>query len=955
MKIIATLVLASACYAQGIPFHQLRITPSTGSSPVVGEVDFASKNNAHIIGLAAPDTLSGDVTFRLPAADGTAGQAICTDGSKNLSFCSGGTGAAGGPNTSIQLNNSGAFDGSANLVFDSVLQKLTATGISGTAAIDSATGFIQSEGGFNSNANAWNGVESATDGADLRGYTVRQNTAGTNGGYIDFSPITYNPYGSPSQCLDQYGNIVNQPDPLPGISSFILGTATSSFSAGATSITVSAVPAGVGAFGQISGPGIPLGDYITGVSGTSISLAIPTSSAKTSITVSFFDNQLFLWNSASPEMPLSGSCGTPLPSNTLFGINTNGYLFARGGLATDIPYYNSIQSMVGGVFGRALFTSDIFNGTGVTCATPGTCGGAYYNTNGSNGVPTLLAGDSWHAGAFYFDNSTGSQMVHNGTAFKATCLVGGNTRQILIDFGVFGCTESANLIYDTSTNILTVGAASDGLFAGSGQVTVDRQVACSGGCSGWARAFRVKQSAATAQTAVFGALGSASTTLTSAFFGVADDPTTNDPTGYTSDKIIKVDGTGNVTMPTHAGASLTVTGITTSNGGYAGPVFNSTATGSTTGFQLANSKFVIDGNGNLTVSGQLDGPYLLLQKQGSSPAPGTNLGGLWTNSAGGLSYRYQTGSVFNFLDASGNLSGGNISASGQITSSSFMQATIGFDGLGTAFNAVQAPNGGMHALSLTAANYIQTGHHSGAPSLTASDASHPGWLYWDDGLGKLQVFDGTAWGDVSAGGAGSPASPNTSVQFNNAGSFGGSANLEWDNTNKWLTIASGAGTTSGFVGNVFNSTAANSALAPAFQTQSASMVIYGDGHGTFQNIVVNSLSSNTTIVAATDMFVGGTLQGLGSPVLLTGGMTDTGSGDVLSIDRVFAGTEVNISGGSSFDFSGTTGTGTLGGSTFVSSPAGQLTISAQSYKAGSAVGVSGTTCTAWTSGLCTHI
>jgi hypothetical protein len=41
---------------------------------------------------------------------------------------------------------------------------------------------------------------------------------------------------------------------------------------------------------------------------------------------------------------------------------------------------------------------------------------------------------------------------------------------------------------------------------------------------------------------------------------------------------------------------------------------------------------------------------------------------------------------------------------------------------------------------------------------------------------------------ASGGGSGSPASPVNSVQFNNAGAFGGTSNLLWDNTNNRLDI-----------------------------------------------------------------------------------------------------------------------------------------------------------------------
>jgi hypothetical protein len=45
--------------------------------------------------------------------------------------------------------------------------------------------------------------------------------------------------------------------------------------------------------------------------------------------------------------------------------------------------------------------------------------------------------------------------------------------------------------------------------------------------------------------------------------------------------------------------------------------------------------------------------------------------------------------------------------------------------------------------------------------------------------------DGT-WATPSGGGGGTPATPFTSIQFNNSGSFGGSANFTWDGTNAQL-------------------------------------------------------------------------------------------------------------------------------------------------------------------------
>ena len=89
----------------------------------------------------AAKAVAGSSTFRLPAADGTSGQAMVTDGSGNLSFATA-SATPGGSTTQIQYNNAGAFAGSANLVFDGT--NLTSLGtVTGTKFIptgSSATG-----------------------------------------------------------------------------------------------------------------------------------------------------------------------------------------------------------------------------------------------------------------------------------------------------------------------------------------------------------------------------------------------------------------------------------------------------------------------------------------------------------------------------------------------------------------------------------------------------------------------------------------------------------------------------------------------------------------------------------------------------------------------------------------------------------------------------------------------
>ena len=92
----------------------------------MGQLVFQA-NLGGAVNLAGPNTAS-TVTFTLPSADGTNGQALVTNGSGTLSFSSFVSSAAGS-NTQVQFNSGGAFGASANLTFDGTT--LTSTGFSG--------------------------------------------------------------------------------------------------------------------------------------------------------------------------------------------------------------------------------------------------------------------------------------------------------------------------------------------------------------------------------------------------------------------------------------------------------------------------------------------------------------------------------------------------------------------------------------------------------------------------------------------------------------------------------------------------------------------------------------------------------------------------------------------------------------------------------------------------------
>jgi hypothetical protein len=88
----------------------------------MGQLVFQA-NLGGAVNLAGPNTAS-TVTFTLPSADGTNGQALVTNGSGTLSFASVSS-SPGGSNTQIQYNNSGAFGGVSALTWNGTT--LTAT------------------------------------------------------------------------------------------------------------------------------------------------------------------------------------------------------------------------------------------------------------------------------------------------------------------------------------------------------------------------------------------------------------------------------------------------------------------------------------------------------------------------------------------------------------------------------------------------------------------------------------------------------------------------------------------------------------------------------------------------------------------------------------------------------------------------------------------------------------
>ncbi len=115
----------------------LQVKGSGGSA--VGAVRFFDNDDSNYVELKSPATVSSNETFILPAADGSAGQFLKTDGSGNLSFATvsggGGVSLSGSTNNTIAtVTGADAIAGETNLTFDGSI-----LGVAGTQTITNTT------------------------------------------------------------------------------------------------------------------------------------------------------------------------------------------------------------------------------------------------------------------------------------------------------------------------------------------------------------------------------------------------------------------------------------------------------------------------------------------------------------------------------------------------------------------------------------------------------------------------------------------------------------------------------------------------------------------------------------------------------------------------------------------------------------------------------------------------
>jgi hypothetical protein len=188
--------------------------------------------------------------------------------------------------------------------------------------------------------------------------------------------------------------------------------------------------------------------------------------------LNFATHHSILWVSTSPLMPSSGACGAPLPVDLNYGLNTNTYIFARGGFATDTSGFNSFTSFNGGMFlGLGLTANQgVYMRIHTSTSTLNTPSSVGYPDGTGTGQYTALA---YQGGSkFWYYNSTTAQWAT--VDFSATGGGGGGAGNPAgpgnaIQYnngGSFGGTNNAQV--DASGNLSIAGTLQANGGAGTG-------------------------------------------------------------------------------------------------------------------------------------------------------------------------------------------------------------------------------------------------------------------------------------------------------------------------------------------------------------------------------------------------------------------------------------------------------------------------------------------------------
>ena len=164
----------------------------------------------------------------------------------------------------------------------------------------------------------------------------------------------------------------------------------------------------------------------------------------------FGTNDAIIWVGQSASIPPSG-CGAAIPVQNDWGLMTNSYWFARGGFATDVVAYNSIQSLLGGFYAKLGYTADqglylANHATSATLNNPASGYGALAHKAGSEYYYYNDTGSAWHV--FDFAAAAGTMSDCVGTPGNTTggynTLCQDATHKVYACGNVAGCALAAD-------------------------------------------------------------------------------------------------------------------------------------------------------------------------------------------------------------------------------------------------------------------------------------------------------------------------------------------------------------------------------------------------------------------------------------------------------------------------------------------------------------------------------
>lgn len=324
-----------------------------------------------------------------------------------------GGGSPGGLNTYVQFNDSSTFGGVSSFTFDKTSKLLSILTTAGNPSIVT-TGYIQSNGGFLSQADAYNAFQgSFGDGAALYGAEVSQYTLS---GTVDTSGTAVTRVSGSVFEAAMAGQAVTINSVAYTVATYVDGNnITLTATAGTqTGVSYSSQAANRGGYYKLSPQAT--GSFPIALTGTS-----------------FGSNDVLLW--------VASTNGTVSPV-TSYGLVTNSYIDAAVGFATLNTTTDAIQAPAGGVTSKYLIGTTSLTITGDTAAHAG------LSTSSAPG-----------SGRIYFDSTSRRFLVsENGGAYVN--LIGsspaGSTGYL--QYNVSGSLgANSNFYYDIAKGFVSIG------------------------------------------------------------------------------------------------------------------------------------------------------------------------------------------------------------------------------------------------------------------------------------------------------------------------------------------------------------------------------------------------------------------------------------------------------------------------------------------------------------------